>query len=103
MWRKVMDYAIKNSPLEYFDTPSVSDNTPEYMNGNLCFNNQVQTVLVYLNGYNDPQYNLWQTPIQRWTSINNPCLLLNTSSIPTSTEIININGSGIYKPNSDSE
>ena len=88
VWRKVMDYALKNSPLEYFDTPSVDyTNSPSYMTGNLCSDGTSHSILGYIRGYNDSQYNLWNTPIQTWTQNNNPCdsPVENTPSEDTST------------------
>ena len=74
VWRKVMDYAVKNQPLEYFDKPVYdSSSIPFYMAGGTCFNGVAQSILGYINGYNDSQYNLWNIPIQNWVSKNNTC------------------------------
>ena len=79
VWRKFMDYALKDTPKEYFDTPvSSATNSPAFIRGIYCSGANVSTILQYVGGagsvggYSDSQYNLWNTPIQNWAQ-NNTC------------------------------
>ena len=90
VWRKIMDYAIKNTEKETFDKPAEpAESVPKYLSSDLCFAGRPQTILGYINGYNDPQYNLWNNPIQSWVSKNNLCGQAGESFISTSTSNIN--------------
>jgi len=72
VWRKFMNYALKDKPLEYFDKATTSENKPVYIRGVYCSAGNISTILQYVGGsgsaggYSDPQYNLWNTPIQEW-------------------------------------
>lgn len=96
VWRKVMDYAVKNTPLEIFDRPTQesSSSTPGFMSGDICYGGTVQSIIGYINGYNDPQFNLWNSPIQRWASENNPC----QSAAQPQTDPLTLDNSQIIIP-----
>ena len=92
MWRKYMNFVLKDLPVETFDTPSPSTDTPNYLNGNYCAEGP-GTILRFIGGSggqggpSDPQYNLWNTPI-----INgNYCNIVpqNTNTIEIQTGNIN--------------
>jgi membrane peptidoglycan carboxypeptidase len=69
VWRKYMNYVLKDLPVETFDTPApLPADSPSFINGNYCAGG-AGTILRYVggNGSNggagDSQYNLWNTPI----------------------------------------
>lgn len=64
MWRKIMDYAIKDLPVETFNKPDYS--TIEYIKGDTCVNGRFVSILDYSSGSTDPQYNLWNVPIHNF-------------------------------------
>ena len=80
IWKKFMSAALNNTPISYFDKPGpVNQNTLPILRGVWCGEgNPAHTILgdIGVGGgapnYNDPQYNLWNTPIQTWAQ-NNPC------------------------------
>jgi 1A family penicillin-binding protein len=77
MWRKYMNFVLKDLPVETFDAP-VSDatSTPSWLNGNYCANG-AGTILRFIGGSgskggpSDPQYNLWNAPILAGGYCNN--------------------------------
>lgn len=79
VWRKFMDYALKNLPVESFDSSmGATSSAPAYIRGVYCSGSNISTILQHVGGsgsaggYNDSQYNLWNTPIQNWAQ-NNSC------------------------------
>ena len=77
MWRKYMNFVLKDLPVETFDTPvDTSTSTPNYLNGNYCASG-AGTILRFMGGSgskggaSDPQYNLWNAPILAGGYCNN--------------------------------
>ncbi len=77
MWRKYMNFVLKDLPVETFDTPVPSaSSTPSYLNGNYCAAG-AGTILRFIGGSgskggpSDPQYNLWNVPILAGGYCNN--------------------------------
>ncbi len=77
MWRKYMNFVLKDLPVETFDTSySSSSSTPSYLNGNYCAGG-AGTILRFIGGSgskggpSDPQYNLWNAPILAGGYCNN--------------------------------
>lgn len=75
IWRKFMDTALKDKPIEYFRAPDQADeNTLPILKGVYCSGGWAQTILGYIgpNGAtgnsSDSQYNLWNIPIQNWVA-----------------------------------
>jgi penicillin-binding protein 1C len=69
MWRKYMNFVLKDMPIETFDTSySNASTTPNHLNGNYCASG-AGTILRFMGGsgskggQSDPQYNLWNAPI----------------------------------------
>jgi membrane peptidoglycan carboxypeptidase len=69
VWRKYMNYVLKDLPVETFDTPApLPADSPSFINGNYCAGG-AGTILRYVGGNGsdggagDSQYNLWNTPI----------------------------------------
>lgn len=80
MWKKFMSVALNNTPISYFDKPTpIDNNVLPILRGVWCGpGNPAHSILADIgsNGgapnYNDPQYSLWNTPIQVWAQ-NNTC------------------------------
>ena len=77
MWRKYMNFVLKDLPVETFDASySSSSSTPSYLNGNYCAGG-AGTILRFIGGSgskggpSDPQYNLWNAPILAGGYCNN--------------------------------
>jgi membrane peptidoglycan carboxypeptidase len=77
MWRKYMNFVLKDMPIETFDKPYANaSSTPNYLNGNYCAQG-AGTILRFIGGsgsnggYSDPQYNLWNAPILAGNYCNN--------------------------------
>jgi membrane peptidoglycan carboxypeptidase len=93
-WRKSMDAALTKYSIEYFDTPTYPENIPAYLSGSTCINGQAQPLVYYLNGPSDPQYNLWNNPIQKWNNEKGVCYSQSQNSNPnnnSTTTPINTN------------
>ncbi len=92
IWKKFMSVALNNTPISYFDAPTpTNENTLPILRGIWCGEgNPAHTILgdIGVGGgspnYNDPQYNLWNTPIQAWAQ-NNSCPFYS-GGFSTSTE-----------------
>jgi membrane peptidoglycan carboxypeptidase len=92
VWRKFMDYALKDTPKEYFDTPvSSATSSPAFIRGVYCSGANISTILQYVGGagsvggYSDSQYNLWNTPIQNWAQ-NNACPFGQIQNVPENSD-----------------
>lgn len=94
VWRKAMDSALNNKPIEYFPDPLPNTSQKPILKGLWCYTDGVHTILKDVvkndpdNGYPlnpemDPQYYLWSTSIQNWVMKNN--LVGCTNQISTST------------------
>ncbi len=79
IWHKAMLAAINNKSVEYFTDPIPNTADKPILRGEWCINGEVHSILKYVdkdsplgpmpsNPYNDPQYNLWETPIQERAS-----------------------------------
>lgn len=97
IWHQVMEKYLENKPIEHFDSPKkIPDNAPNYLKGIYCTPSEgTQSIIAYAKSKNDPQFNLWNTPIQKWAQ-ENPCPFgdpNNSSQSTTSnqTEIRNDN------------
>jgi hypothetical protein len=87
-----MDYALKDTPKEYFDTPvSSATSSPAFIRGVYCSGANISTILQYVGGagsvggYSDSQYNLWNTPIQNWAQ-NNACPFGQIQNVPENSD-----------------
>ncbi len=92
VWRKFMDYALKDTPKENFDTPlPTATNSPAFIRGIYCSGSNISTILQYVGGsgsvggYSDSQYNLWNTPIQNWAQ-SNTCPFGQTQNTPENND-----------------
>jgi 1A family penicillin-binding protein len=97
IWHQVMEKYLENKPIEYFDTPkTIPNDAPNYIKGIYCTTGQqTKSIIAYAKGENDPQFNLWNTPVQKWTETNtcpfgNNSDINNSSSSQSTTPIINI-------------
>ena len=98
VWRKAMDSALNNKPIEYFPDPMPNTSQKPILKGIWCSSNGVHTILNDVikddpdngypnNPYSDTQYNLWNTSIQDWTA-KNGTKCQNQTATPT-TQINN--------------
>lgn len=87
VWRKAMDSAVLNTPVEYFLDPLPNTSSKPILKGQYCGNNGVNTILASViknnpdgeypnNPLNDSQYQLWDTGIQNWL-LNHPTVCVN--------------------------
>lgn len=77
MWRKYMNFVLKDLPVETFETSYASaSSTPNHLNGNYCAEG-AGTILRFMGGSgsrggtSDPQYSLWNAPILAGGYCNN--------------------------------
>lgn len=108
IWRKAMDKATFEKPIEYFPDPLPNTSSKPILKGQYCDLNGVHTILGTViksnpdgeypsNPGNDSQYNLWENGIQHWLT-NHPLACTsqsiqqiegveNTMTIPSSVII----------------
>jgi 1A family penicillin-binding protein len=91
VWRKAMLAALDKKPIEYFPEPLPNTSDKPILRGEWCSPSGVHTILysIYKNNplgpapanpYSDPQFSLWDTPIQARLS------QYGCGSAPTTTE-----------------
>jgi 1A family penicillin-binding protein len=92
VWRKAVDVAVKETPIEYFPDPLPNTSSKPILRGSYCGNDGVHTILKTVvknnpdgdypnNPYNDAQYSLWENGIQNWLAVNaTPCSTPQTFS-----------------------
>jgi 1A family penicillin-binding protein len=92
VWRKAVDVATKDAPIEYFPDPLPNTSSKPILRGLYCDNDGIHTILKTViknnpdgeypsNPYNDAQYNLWENSIQNWIAVNStPCSTPQTIS-----------------------
>lgn len=97
IWRKFMDAVLVDKPIEYFPAPEPTpEDTLPVFKGIYCTPGDVSTILRYVGaggsagGAGDPQYYLWNTPIQSWSYVNG----CNYSGFGSTTEMPPENGEG---------
>ncbi len=98
VWRKAMDRAVLNTPVEYFPDPLPNTSTKPILKGQYCGNNGIHTILASvvkdspdgdypINPGNDSQYDLWEAGIQGWLANHPPsCGYQNPTPENTTTE-----------------
>ena len=75
IWHKAMLAALDGKPLEYFPDPLPNTSSKPILRGDWCSGGEVHSILKYVdrdsplgpyptNPYNDPQFMLWEIPIQ---------------------------------------
>lgn len=80
MWNEFMSYALKNIPIEYFNTPDPSlvgsnpKNTTPPTKGIYCYEIEGLGLSYSILSENDSQYSLWKIPADNWIQ-NNGCAL----------------------------
>jgi membrane peptidoglycan carboxypeptidase len=95
IWHKAMQAALQGKPLEYFPDPAPNTSSKPILRGQWCINGEVHSILKYVdrdsplsgepaNPYNDPQYALWETPIQARAS-SYDCGTGSKENIPTTS------------------
>ncbi len=97
VWHKFMDVVFKNTPIEYFPAPPViNTDTLPVLRGVYCPSGDISTILKFIGGmgnsvggYNDSQYNLWDTPIKIWATTHT-CPFYTNQIDPNSTSTENI-------------
>ncbi len=100
IWRKAMDRALLNTPIEYFPDPLPNTSSKPILKGQYCSSNGIHTILATViksnpNGdyptfpASDPQYQLWETGLQNWLQnhplscgYQNPIPVTNSSTTP---------------------
>jgi membrane peptidoglycan carboxypeptidase len=100
VWRKAMNVAVDNTPVEYFPDPLPNTSSKPILQGKFCSSDGIHTILASviknnpdgdypLSPTNDSQYYLWDNAIQKWL-VNHPlsCAGQFTQSTSTSTTII---------------
>lgn len=96
IWHKTMDYALKNTPIEYFPEPLPNTSSKPILRGEWCTSEGAHEILHYVekdnpdgpypsNPYSDAQYSLWETGLQSWLSKNS----FGCSAAYTDTDSIN--------------
>ncbi len=100
IWRKAMDKAVSNTPVEYFPDPLPNTSSKQILRGLYCGSNGIHTILASVikdnpdgpypnNPSNDSQYDLWENGLQRWLSTHPlACSTQNTQTQETSTSPI---------------
>jgi membrane peptidoglycan carboxypeptidase len=94
IWRKAMNRAVLNEPIEYFPDPLPNTSSKPILKGQYCGSNGIHTILASViknnpdgdyptNPGNDPQYDLWETGIQKW--ITTHPLACGGATIPSSS------------------
>ncbi len=79
VWRKAMDAAVENTPVEYFPDPLPNTSSKPILRGQYCGSNGIHTILASVvksnpggeypfNPTSDSQYWLWETSLQNWLS-----------------------------------
>lgn len=92
VWNAIMKEYLKDKPIEYFNPMPDLDlaDKPSLMRGVWCDNNNnVVTELETIKSRNDPQFNLWYTPIHDW-AIKNGCMgnsYTDMTNVASSTQI----------------
>ena len=93
IWRKAMDVALDNKPVEYFPDPLPNTSQKPILKGIWCNNGEVHTILKDViknnpdgeypnNPESDSQYELWNTSVQDWFNKNkSKCSGSNTEII----------------------
>lgn len=111
VWRKAMDRALQNTPVEYFPDPLPNSASKPILKGQYCGSTGIHTILATViknnpNGEypafpaNDSQYDLWETGLQNWLQ-NHPLSCgyqLPPQSQTSSTTPILINASSTTYP-----
>jgi penicillin-binding protein 1C len=80
VWHKTMLAALEGKPLEYFPEPKPNTSGKPILRGDWCSEGEIHSILKYVdresplgpyptNPYNDPQFVLWETPIQARASL----------------------------------
>lgn len=96
IWRKAMDSALLNTPVEYFPEPLPNTSSKPILRGIYCGGSGVQTILASViksnpdgdypsNPRSDAQYDLWQNGISTWVA-NNPLICGGIAPSSTQTE-----------------
>ena len=91
VWRKTMDIATLNKPIEYFPDPLPNTSSKPILKGDYCGVTGIHTILTSVIKNNpdgdypsyptsDSQYSLWETGLQNWLS-KHP-LACSTSALP---------------------
>ena len=97
IWHKTMDYALQNTPVEYFPEPLPNTSSKPILRGEWCTSEGAHEILHYVekdnpdgpypsNPYSDSQYSLWETGLQSWLSKN------SFGCSATYTDIDSVNG-----------
>ena len=91
VWRKTMDVATLNTPVEYFPDPLPNTSSKPILKGDYCGSNGIHTILASViknnpdgeypaNSTNDSQYPLWETALQNWLATHP--LACSTNPVP---------------------
>lgn len=91
VWRKTMDVATLNTPVEYFPDPLPNTSSKPILKGDYCSSNGIHTILASViksnpdgeyptNPTNDSQYPLWETALQNWLAAHP--LACSTNPVP---------------------
>ena len=90
VWRKALNVATLNTPVEYFPDPLPNTSSKPILRGQYCGTTGIHTILASviknnpngeypLHGEEDSQYTLWESGIQNWLS--NHSLACGNSSL----------------------
>ena len=97
VWRKAMNVALLNTPIEYFPDPLPNTSSKPILRGQYCGPTGIHTILASViknnpggeypnNPGNDSQYNLWENGIDRWLTTHPlACSQVDTTSPSTNT------------------
>ena len=100
IWRKAMDVALVNKPVEYFPDPLPNTSQKSILKGIWCNNGEAHTILKDVikndpngsypnNPESDSQYELWNTSIQNWLGKNkSKCIGENTQTTNSIEQIV---------------
>lgn len=81
LWKSIMQFALQDTPIEYFPEPLSNTAQKPILRGEWCTSYPLHEILHYVEKENpdgdypsspssDPQYNLWETSLDRWLSQN---------------------------------
>jgi 1A family penicillin-binding protein len=101
VWRKAMDRALLNTPVEYFPDPLPNTASKPILKGQYCGGDGIHTILSSVikdnpdgpfpnNPTNDSQYDLWETGIQKWLYTHPLACGYQTPPIDGNTNGINV-------------
>lgn len=101
VWRKTMDKAIGNTPVEYFPDPLPNTSSKPILHGTYCEPDGIHTILKYVvknnpdgntpnNPEDDSQYSLWEAGITKWLTTHPLACSTYENQIPSNTPNIQV-------------